>query len=200
MKFKLIYLYALIIIAAIVLLFILTPKDNTNVEEQTTVFNKDNLPNDEIHNPLKSGSNTPSKENVSENFKLKMEELKIAAEQYPRDTIKLKEYADFLAAAHKVDDAIKIYNKILEIDPKKTNIYFAVTILYYNKGELKKAEELNDKVLSYDPQNTMALYNRGALSATRGEKDKAREIWQKLADDYPDTEVGMLAKESLLRL
>lgn len=129
-----------------------------------------------------------------------MAELKQAVDNNPKDTIKLKEYADFLAAAHKMDEAIQIYDRILKIDPKRTDIYFAVTLLYYNKNDLQKAEVYNEKVLKYDPVNSMALYNRGALAATRGDKVKARAIWEKIIKDDPDSEVGNLAKQSLTRL
>ena len=200
MKFKPIYFYGIIVLAAIAFLFILTPKENSEQLEKTSTLQQDKLPDDEIHNPLKSGTNKPGKENVSENFRIKMDELKNAVTENPNDTLKLKEYADFLAAAHKVDEAIEFYDKILKIDPTRTDINFTATILYYNKGDLNKAEEYNERVLKYDPANRMALYNRGAIAATRGDKEKARDIWQKIIDKYPDTDVGNLAKESLSRL
>lgn len=200
MKFKLIYLYGVVLVAAVVLLIFFSRGKDSNPDPETTSFQNENIPDDDIHNQLKMQESNPTKDNVTENFHKRMGELKQAVENNPDDTLKLKEYADFLAAAHKTEEAIRMYDRILKINPKRTDIYFSITLLYYNEKDLQKAEEYNEKVLKYDPTNSMALYNRGALAATRGDKEKARTIWEKIVKDEPDSEVGNLAKQSLTRL
>jgi len=200
MKFKPIYLYGVVLVAAVVLLIIFSQGKNSNPDSEITSFQNENIPDDDIHNQLKMQESNPTKDNVTENFHTRIAELKQAVENNPNDTLKLKEYADFLAAAHKTDEAIRMYDRILKINPKRTDIYFSITLLYYNEKDLQKAEEYNEKVLIYDPTNSMALYNRGALAATRGDKEKARTIWEKIVKDDPDSEVGILAKQSLTRL
>jgi len=200
MKFKPIYLYGVVLAAAVVLLIIFSQGKNSNPDPEITSFQNENIPDDDIHNQLKMQESNPTKDNVTENFHKRMGELKQAVENNPNDTLKLKEYADFLAAAHKTEEAIRMYDRILKINPKRTDIYFSITLLYYNEKDLQKAEEYNEKVLMYDPTNSMALYNRGALAATRGDKEKARTIWEKIVKDDPDSEVGNLAKQSLTRL
>jgi len=200
MKFKPIYLYGVVLAAAVVLLIFFSRSKDSNPDPETTNLQNENIPDDDIHNQLKMQESNPTKDNVTENFHKRMGELKQAVENNPNDTLKLKEYADFLAAAHKTEEAIRMYDRILKINPKRTDIYFSITLLYYNEKDLQKAEEYNEKVLMYDPTNSMALYNRGALAATRGDKVKARTIWEKIVKDDPDSEVGNLAKQSLTRL
>jgi tetratricopeptide (TPR) repeat protein len=200
MKFKPIYLYGVVLAAAVVLLIFFSRSKDSNPDPETTNLQNENIPDDDIHNQLKMQESNPTKDNVTENFHKRMGELKQAVENNPNDTLKLKEYADFLAAAHKTEEAIRMYDRILKINPKRTDIYFSITLLYYNEKDLQKAEEYNEKVLMYDPTNSMALYNRGALAATRGDKEKARTIWEKIVKDDPDSEVGNLAKQSLTRL
>ena len=200
MKFKPIYLYGVVLAAAVVLLIFFSRSKDSNPDPETTNLQNENIPDDDIHNQLKMQESNPTKDNVTENFHKRMGELKQAVENNPNDTLKLKEYADFLAAAHKTEEAIRMYDRILKINPKRTDIYFSITLLYYNEKDLQKAEEYNEKVLIYDPTNSMALYNRGALAATRGDKEKARTIWEKIVKDDPDSEVGILAKQSLTRL
>ena len=200
MKFKPIYLYGVVLAAAVVLLIFFSRSKDSNPDPETTNLQNENIPDDDIHNQLKMQESNPTKDNVTENFHRRMGELKQAVENNPNDTLKLKEYADFLAAAHKTEEAIRMYDRILKINPKRTDIYFSITLLYYNEKDLQKAEEYNEKVLMYDPTNSMALYNRGALAATRGDKEKARTIWEKIVKDDPDSEVGNLARQSLTRL
>ena len=200
MKFKPIYLYGVVLVAAVVLLIIFSQGKNSNPDPEITSFQNENIPDDDIHNQLKMQESNPTKDNVTENFRTRLAELKQAVENNPNDTLKLKEYANFLAAAHKNEEAIRMYDRILKINPKRTDIYFSITLLYYNEKDLQKAVEYNEKVLMYDPRNSMALYNRGALAATRGDKQKARTIWEKIIKDDPESEVGNLAKQSLTRL
>jgi tetratricopeptide (TPR) repeat protein len=200
MKFKPAYFYGIVFILVAVLLIIFSTDNTTKQRVQTENFQSQNIPDDEIHNPLKAPDSNPSKENVSEEFHRKMADLKQAVDNNPKDTIKLKEYADFLAAAHKTEDAVQMYDRILSIDPQRSDIYFSVTLLYYSINELQKAEEYNEKVLSYDPDNPMALYNKGALAATRGDKETAKMIWEKIIKENPESEEGILAKQSLTRL
>lgn len=200
MKFKPIYLYGVVLIIVVVLLIIFSQGKDSNQDPEMMGLQSENIPDDDIHNQLKTQESNPTKDNVTENFHKRMAELKQAVDNSPNDTIKIKDYADFLAAAHKTEEAIQMYDRILKIDPKRTDIYFSITLLYYNRKDLLKAEEYNEKVLKYDPTNSMALYNRGALAATRGDKEKARTIWEKIINDDPDSEVGNLAKQSLTRL
>ena len=198
MKFKPIYLYGVLFVLAAVVLIIVSQQSNEPGINPTEFNSEGELPDDEIHNPFKSeGSNAPSKDNVSQSYREKLAELKKAVEENPDDTLAIKNYADFLTAAHQFDEAIMNYKKILNVDPGRIDINFSLSIIYYNMGELAKAEELNNNVLKADPENLMALYNLGAIAATQGNKERAKEFWNKIVQKDPDSDTGKLAKKSL---
>lgn len=194
MKFKPIYLYG-IVAAAVVIILLIVSQTGTTEKSSSDITNKE-MPKDDVHKNLMGD---PSGSNVSEAMKKKIEELKKSVEANPKDTLKMREYADFLAA-HKPDEALLYYQKILDIDKNRKDIYFGITFVYYNQGNLAKAEEVTRKMSAMFPDDPMVKYNIGAIEATKGNKDKAREIWTKLIQDYPDDKTSELAKNSLNKL
>ncbi len=197
MKFKPLYAYLSLVVILIVFLVVFTQKNNS-IETPQDIANKE-IPNDDIHKGLQNGE-APSRSNVSADIIHKMEELKKEAEENPNDTLKLKEYADFLTEAHKPDEAIQYYQKILKVDPKRTDVYFALSFIYYNKHDYDKSEKYTNKILSYDKKNPLALYNLGAIWATKGDKNKAKEIWNEIITKFPNSEAAKTAEESLSNL
>jgi tetratricopeptide (TPR) repeat protein len=200
MKFKPVYLYGIIVVVALTLLIVVGIQDSSDTTE-VIISNDQAMPDDDVHKQLKNqGSNVPGKENVSEAYREKMAELKAAVDKNPEDTLALKNYADFLSASHKMNDAITYYNKILQVDSKRDDIHFALALIYYNKQDFANCEDENNKVLVYDPKNQMALYNLGAIAATKGEVGKAKIFWNQVMEINSDSETGKLAKESLGKL
>jgi tetratricopeptide (TPR) repeat protein len=200
MKFKPIYLYGILAIVAIAVLIIISVQDNSNPTD-VSISNDQTMPDDDVHKQLKSQmNNSPGKENVSEEYNKKLADLKDAVEKNPDDTLAMRNYADFLSASHKMNEAIPLYEKILEINPKRADIYFSLALIYYNKQDLVKCEEVNNQVLSFDSKNQMALYNLGAIAATQGKKEKAKEFWNKVISINAESETAKLAKESLGKL
>src|SRR3972149_4038689 len=179
MKFKPIYFYGILVVAALVLLIVVGIQESSDSTD-VSIANNQAMPDDDVHKQLKNQTgNTPGKENVSEEYRKKLAELKEAVDKNPSDTLAMRNYADFLSASHKMNEAISYYEKILEINPKRADIYFSLALIYYNKQDFAKCEEANNKVLSFDPKNQIALYNLGAIAATQGKTDKAKEMWNK---------------------
>ena len=200
MKFKPIYLYGILVVAAAALLIIVGIKETSNSTE-VSISNDQTMPDDDVHKQLKNQMSTsPGRENVSEEYKNKLAELREAVDTNPSDTLAIRNYADFLSASHKMNEAIPYYEKILEINPKRADIYFSLALIYYNKQDFLKCEEANNKVLVFEPKNQMALYNLGAIAATQGKKDKAKEFWNKVIIINSESETGKLAKESVSKL
>lgn len=197
MRFKPLYAYLGLVVILVVVLMLFTQKNKSN--EAPADITSQEMPNDDIHKGLQNGE-APGKSNVSADIIHKMEELKKEAEENPNDTLKIKEYADFLTEAHKPDEAIKYYQKILKIDSKRTDVFFALSFIYYNKHDYDKSEEYTNKILSYDKNNPLALYNLGAISATKGDKNTAKEIWNGIITKYPNSEAAKTAEESLSNL
>lgn len=194
MKFKPIYLYG-IVAAAVVIILLVVSQTGNNEKTTVDITNKE-MPKDDVHKNLMGD---PNGANVSEEMKKRIADLKKSVEANPTDTLKMREYADFLAA-HKPDEALLYYQKILDIDKNRKDIYFGITFVYYNQGNLAKAEEVTRKMLVMFPDDPMVKYNVGAIEATKGNKDKAREIWTKLIKDFPNDKTSELAKNSLNKL
>lgn len=193
MKIKPLYIYTiLIIIALIVLVFMTQTGDNSD----TAVM--ENVPQDSIHQQFRNQS--PGKGNVSDEFYQTMETLRRKVEADPDDTTALKEYADYLTAAHQFDGAIPVYQEILKKNDKRTDVYYALTFIYFNKRDYDKAENMTNKILSYDKNNLQAKFNTGAIAYARGNNDKAKDVWNNLIDANPGTREADLAKDALEEL
>jgi TolA-binding protein len=203
MKLKMIHIYLIIFAVGVTLLIMFIQNTGSNDSKKNApvdIANKQ-MPADELHKGLNNPTTPPpTKENVSEGFKHELNALEKEFNNNPKDTSVLRQYADLLAASHKQDEAIPLYEKILKINPHRTDILFSLSFIYYNKGDFFNAEETTKKILIYDKKNPQALYNIGAIAASKGDSRKAREIWTKLITDYPTSETAGLAKESLGKL
>ncbi len=199
MKLKPIYLYG--IVAAIAIITLIVVSQTTNDEKVLGDISNKDMPMDNVHKNLNKGiMENPTGENVSEEVKHKLDVMKKDVDANPDDTLKIREYADFLAAAHRPDEALVYYQKLLNKDKSRKDIYFAVTFIYYNQKNLTKAEEITKQMSKLFPNDPMVLYNLGAIEATKGNKDKARTHWNELIERYPNDKTTELAKSSLTKL
>ncbi len=197
LKLKPYYFYGLLLLIIIVILYLSSESTTTSTKLTSTNTAENNLPNDSIHKNL---GIQPGKSNVNSDVMKKMDEMKKLADAVPVDTLRIREYADFLLAAHKPDEAIKYYNKILNINKKRKDILQSLTLAFYNKGDLKNAENTILQTLKFFPDDPESNYNLGAIEASKGNYDKARDIWKKLIAKYPKSEISNLAKNSLDKL
>lgn len=201
MKLKPIYIYLtifVVFIISIVLFSNSTKKSNLTDNQQMN----GQMPEDDVHKNLKSQGNgdAPSASNVMKEAIERMNKLKEEVNKNPNDTLKLREYADMLTLAHKPDEAIEYYSKILKFDPKRIDVLLQLTYVHFNKGDLDKALEYTNKALQVDKNNLIANYNLGAVLNAKGDKRQAILIWKNLALKYPNTDVGHIAKESAKQL
>jgi len=200
LKFKLVYLYIILGLGVIATLIVLSVQINNPHTADTNISNRQ-MPDDNVHKELQNPTKEdPSKSNVSPEVYHHIEVLKKDVEANPQDTAKMRAYADFMTAAHKQEEALPYYEKILKKDPKRIDILFTLAMIYYNQHNLDKAEDYTNRILKNDKNNTQAMYNLGAIAAGKGDKEKAREIWNKLITDFPSDEVSQLARSSLEKL
>lgn len=200
MKFKPIYVYlgVFVVFVAAIVFFSNVTKDANNAG---TISEGAQMPEDDIHSGMRSRGNgeMPGQDNVMKEMVEKMNALKLAIEKNPNDTAKVREYAD-MQIAHNPEEAIKLYERIIKIDPKRTDVLLQMTFTFYNTGELEKAIEYNNKVLSVDKNNLYAQYNIGGLAQAKGDTKKAIAVWKELAKKYPKTEVAHIAEQAAKQL
>lgn len=194
MKIKTPYIYLAAIILLISGVVIVSQFSGSSVENKEI---SGQMPDDEIHRNLK---NQHSQMGLNEEAKKLMEEFEKSLKENPKDTAKMREYADFLAMAHNIDEAQSYYEKILNIDKKRKDIMINLATIYYNKGELDKAAKMTNDMLKLDKNDLSAIYNLGVIEATRGNYDIAKKHWEKIVNEHPNSDVAPLASESLVRL
>ena len=190
------------VIAISLLIIVSKSSNNQSTRNETTgeISNKQ-MPADEIHKGLQNPvTPPPSKENVSESYKQEIMSLKNGIEKNPNDTAALKRYADLLVASHKPEESIPLYERILKKNTKRTDILFSLSFIYFNSRNFNKAEEETKKILSIDKNNIQAQYNMGAIEASSGNANEARLIWTKLIKEFPNSELAVMARESLSKL
>lgn len=195
MKIKTPYIYLSAIILIIIGLFIFS-----QVNKKTTFAEKEinsEMPDDEIHRNLKKQHGQIG---VNEEAKKKMEEFEQALKDNPKDTAKMREYADFLAMAHKIDKAQELYEKILNIDKKRKDILLSLSTIHFNKGDLDKAAELTNEMLKLDKNDYTALFNLGVIEATRNNFDLAKSHWERVVKESKDSDLSAAAKNALASL
>ncbi len=200
MKIKPIYIYLgvfVVFIAAIVFFSDIAKQANT----AGSVGEGAQIPDDDIHSGMRSRGDweIPGKDNVMKEMVEKMNALKIAIEKNPKDTAKVREYAD-LQITHNPEEAIKLYESILRIDPARTDVLLQMTFTFYNIGDVDKAIEYNSRVLSIDKNNLYAQYNVGGLAQAKGDNKKALAVWRELVKKYPKTEVAHIAEQAVKQL
>lgn len=204
-NFKPIYIYIGGFVLAAVIIFTISQNSDlkngyVSAPPASGITDK-TMPQDSIHkgllNPL---SQPPDKNNVMASIKQHMDELRKAAEVHPRDTLKMREYADFLAAAHQNDQAVIYYKKILKVNPERIDILSSLVFLYFSSNNFNEAELYLNKILAVDKNNVEAMYNLGAVSANKGDKVRAKQLWSRIINDYPSSSLVQKAKDSIAQL
>ncbi len=143
---------------------------------------------------------SPSKDNVRQDIVQRIRDLRKKVEaQAADDTTDLREFA-MLTSAHKPEEAVIYFERILRKDPKNVDILTELSVCQANMGNMTDALKTTEKVLGIDPNYTPAMFNFGMLHAMNGEKDKARQAWDNLIRKFPDSEDAKRAKDALGQL
>ncbi|HKV95264.1 MAG TPA: tetratricopeptide repeat protein [Candidatus Angelobacter sp.] len=110
--------------------------------------------------------------------------------------------ADQLLKSNDNNQAARIFQKILELDPENAhtqakladlytklgkrdearNIYYSAAESLYARGSHAAAEEALEKVLSLDPANTGALMLRGLIAVDAGDSEAAVRYLEQISD------------------
>ena len=201
MKFKPLYIYLIAAVVVLALIVFGSLQSSEPEPEDAAMQNPHgNMPNDDIHGQLGSGGEMPSGSNVRADIVQKMADLKEYIEENPDDTIKIKEYADLLGSSHRISEAMPLYDRLLELNPKRLDVLLIKGYLYYKDGNLDAAQSATEKILAIDPSHANAKYNVGAIAIARGDTSRAIEVWKDLVDRHPNSQTAGIAKRSLTNL
>ena len=88
--------------------------------------------------------------------------------------------------------AIKYFQQVIKLDPKRSGAYFEQGISYGQLGQFKKAIPLINKAIEMEPQNGLFIYGRGRVHLLAGDQEKAMADFKKAAElDDEDAQAYM---------
>jgi tetratricopeptide (TPR) repeat protein len=109
--------------------------------------------------------------------------------------------AEVFAELDKDPEAIVNYEKALTNDKDLTEIYVPLGILYYQQGEIAKAESLLDKALALSPNDAQTQYFLGMIRYSQNRNDDALTAFTKAKTLDPTyAEAFFQSGETLVRL
>ncbi len=86
----------------------------------------------------------------------------------------------------KYEEALDIYDRILEKEPKNLNALINKGVTLFRLGEYEEARKYYDSVLSINSSNIEAIVNLGVLLDQMGEREEAESYYQKATRLEPD--------------
>ena len=101
-------------------------------------------------------------------FSLAAEMYRRALEQQPANSDLKHALAQDLLFSDQLDDALKVYQDLVEEDPKDTQSLLRISKIYQQKHDFAKAHEAADKAKELDPTNLEIQYNDVNLLASEG--------------------------------
>ena len=77
--------------------------------------------------------------------------------------------------------AIKYFQKVIKLDPKRSGAYFTQGVSYGQLGEFAKAIPLINKAIEMEPKNGLFIYGRARVHLLAGDQEKAMADFKKAA-------------------
>lgn len=102
-------------------------------------------------------------------------------------------------AKKEFDEALRIFSKILELDPTHINALEGRAAVYLHKGELDLAEEDLNRAIALQPDKYRLYYRLGQVYYRRKDLDRALELFTKAIDLNPMYAAGYMARSQVLR-
>ncbi|VVH65315.1 hypothetical protein BSPLISOX_2021, partial [uncultured Gammaproteobacteria bacterium] len=87
---------------------------------------------------------------------------------------------------NKFKEAIKAYEKVIEIEPNNNWAHYNMGLAYYGLGKFKEAIKAYEKVIEIEPNNNWAHHNIGFAYAQLNEFEKAIKAYKKAIEIKPD--------------
>ncbi len=84
-------------------------------------------------------------------------------------------------------DAIGIFQAIIKLDIKNHAAYYELNRIFFELGDLNKAEEYGEKAISLNPKNEWYYIYLSETKAKKGDYIGAAEVYKKLIDNIEDS-------------
>ncbi len=106
--------------------------------------------------------------------------------RYPRSSVALNNLGAFYAGSGRHEEAIVLFRRSLEIDPRyagaEDNLaesYVRLGILYHGAGRNEEAARSFERAIEADPRRAVAYNNLGSLAAMAGRREEAIALFRK---------------------
>ncbi len=115
-------------------------------------------------------------------YSLAAEMLRRALEQQPGNSDLKHQLAQDMLFSDQVDDALKVYQDLIDEDPKDEAALLRISKIYQQKRDFAKAHEAADKAKELDPNNIEIQYNEVSLLASEGRTPEAVKALKAILD------------------
>ncbi len=100
------------------------------------------------------------------------------------------QYARYLAAARRLDDAVVEASRAVELDPLSSDSAQTLGLIFYYKRDYKQAIQALEQALKLDPGSARARFVLGRVYDAQGRTDQAIEQTSQAIDMADDAGVG----------
>jgi tetratricopeptide (TPR) repeat protein len=117
-----------------------------------------------------------------------LELLRKAVEANPNDPETATRYANSLFSLGRLEEALKLYGKVLELQPDNLDVRSLRGAIYWRTERIAEADADLQAALRQDPNHIPALYGMFLLSVQKRDLQKAAELLKKVESLDPTYE------------
>ena len=143
---------------------------------------------------------SPTRENVSSQFHVEVETLRMRLEEAPHDSTLLITLARLLQSAHRPTEAASYYQRYVALIPSDRQAWLDLASVYSAAAQWDEAKGAMLSLLESIPDDPAAMYNLGAINANQGNYQEATAWWTRVRDAGTDEALAVKATESLRRI
>lgn len=124
-------------------------------------------------------------EELREDLTKIIDEFEKKCQQSPNNVMAHHHLGLVYLKAGRVDEAIKMLERAIAIDPMSGESMINLGAIYFSKGDIAKAQELNEEAIRVMPETAQAHANLGLIWQQRNELDKAIAAYDKAIQYNP---------------
>jgi len=99
----------------------------------------------------------------------------------------------------KFDEALEIFNRVLDAEPTHVKALEARAVIFMQKGELEAAQKDIEAAIEVEPENPRLYYRLGQVYYRKKDLDRALELFTKAIDLDPTYPAPYMARSQILR-
>ncbi|MHB0980891.1 MAG: tetratricopeptide repeat protein [Thermoleophilia bacterium] len=113
----------------------------------------------------------------------------------PKNVEAILGLGDAYLQANRLDDATKVLNEALVIEPTNSTAKAGLAMVDFVKGDTAGAQSKLEAVVAEAPEDQVALYDLAIVYFSTDQRDKAKEMWAKVVEANPVSDLGQMAQQ-----